>query len=137
MSDYVRKKVIRLPYQKSIIDTFEDKHDGDEYERFIESKVGDLFKSWGKKQDKYFEVEFTDNGIYIDWVYFSTYGEDSGDYGIINMLTDNEFNQIKAHFDLLQIEYTRDQLRKIDYSYYNGCECTDYYDIKKEDEILV
>ncbi len=71
---------------------------------------------------------------YIDWVYYSTYGEGSDDFGNVRMLTQRELNVIKPYFDKLGIDYKDEDLRLVDYCYYNCCEAPDYYDIKTIDD---
>lgn len=74
---------------------------------------------------------------YIDWVYYSTYGEESGDFGFARMLTQKELDVIKPYFNKLKVSYKDEDLRVVDYCYYNCCEPTDYYKIKDESKFFI
>ena len=129
MSDYVHKKVVRLPFPKEII----SKCNADEpydCEKYLKELLGEL---WGRKKNK-FQLECTDSNYYIDWVYYSTYGEESGDFGFVRMLTKNELNTIKPYFDKLGVSYKDTDLRRVEYCYYNCCDAPDYYDIENNDD---
>jgi len=122
MSDYVHKKVVRLPLPNEI----KGKGKDDVWE-YLKDLLGELW-------DKHFVLEYTDKGYYIDWVYYHTYGEESGDWGNVRLLTEKEFNVIKPYFDKLCVNYKYEDLRLVDYCYYNCCEPPDYYEIKNDDE---
>lgn len=68
MSDYVRNKVVRLPFPKEIISKCkaDDVYD---CEHYLKELLGEL---WDITKKNSFHLEFTDNGYYIDWVYYST-----------------------------------------------------------------
>lgn len=132
MSDYVHKKVVRLPFPDEIMSTCNAEEVCD-CEGYLKEKLGDLWNIRGKNS---FELEFTDKRCYIDWVYYHTYGEESGDWGKARILTENELNVIKPYFDKLEVNYKDEDLRVVDYCYYNCCECTDYYDIDGDDAHL-
>jgi hypothetical protein len=130
MSDYVHNKVVRLPFPKEIISKC-NASDVYDCEPYLKELLGEL---WDSKKNNSFKLECTDIGYYIDWVYYSTYGEESGDFGFVRMLTEKELNVIKPYFDKLLVEYKDSDLRLVDYCYYNCCECTDYYDIESSDD---
>lgn len=127
MSDYVHNKVIRLPFPKEILERCETDDPWD-CEDYLKEKLGDLF-TYGGRDSKRFELEATDKAYYIDWVYYHTYGEQSGDWGSARLLTEAELEKIKPLFDKLEISYRDEDLRRVEYCYYNCCECQDYYDI--------
>jgi hypothetical protein len=130
MSDYVHKKVVRLPFPDEILDicNTDDPYDCESYLRDI---LGDLFSS---NKDIYtFEIESTDESCYLDWVYYYTYGDESGDWGNVSLLNNRELEKIKPLFKNLPINFKDSDLRKVDYCYYNCCECEDYYEINTED----
>ena len=131
MSDYVHGKAIRLPFPKEILDKCEtdDPWDCEEYLREI---LGDLFSHKGVNGKK-LKLEATDEAYYIDWNYYYTYGEQSGDWGSARMLTEKELEVIKPYFDKLGVNYKDDDLRRVEYCYYNSCECGDYYDTVTEE----
>ena len=129
MSDYVRRKVIRLPFPNNIFTECKTKDDW-ECEDYLKEKFGSI---WGKERGKkkYLEIESTDESYYLDYVFYSTYGEESGEFGFVRLLNDKEFNKVKPIFDLVT-DYARDDLRLVDYCYYNGYDAPDYYDLSEE-----
>lgn len=130
MSDYVHNKVVRLPFPKEIISkcNVEDIFDCEPY---LKELLGDL---WDCSKKNHFTLECTDKGCYIDWVYYSTYGEESGDFGFVRLLTQKELNVIKPYFDKLGVTYKDEDLRVVNYCYYNCCESPDYYNIENSDD---
>jgi len=129
MSDYVHNKVIRLPFPSEVINKAgaNDVHD---CERYLKDLLGDL---WDKGNNS-FEIGFSESAYYIDWVYYSTYGENSNDFGNVRMLTKKELKEIKPYFNKLEINYKDEDLRHVDYCYYNCCEPPDYYTLENKDE---
>lgn len=87
--------------------------------------MGELWYDYQTK--KGFTIECTDKSYYLDYVLEKQYGVD-GEYGYVFLLDDNDKQKYCPLFDKLGIEYNPDDLRKVVYCYYNGCECTDYYD---------
>lgn len=130
MSDYVHKKVVRLPFPKEIMSkcNVDDVYDCEPY---LKELLGELLYSRKKNG---FQLECTDNGYYIDWVYSSTYGEESGDFGFVRMLTQKELDVIKPYFNKLRVDYKDEDLRVVDYCYYNCCDAPDFYDIENSDD---
>lgn len=130
MSDYVHNKVIRLPFPKEI---FKKCNTTDAYdcESYLSELLGDL---WDNNKKNSFKLSCTDKSYYIDWVYYSTYGEKSGDFGNVRMLSEKELKAIKPYFDKLQIKYNDKDLRAVEYCYYNCCEAPDFYDIEGIDD---
>jgi hypothetical protein len=132
MSDYVHKKVVRLPFPIEILNKCNTTEPHDCFNYFKE-KLGDLYDNRNKNS---FAIEYTDEGCYIDWVYYHTYGEESGDWGNVRLLSENELKVIKPLFDKLDITYKDSDLRLVDYCYYNSCEPYDYYDIDDDESKL-
>jgi len=130
MSDYVHNKVVRLPFPNEIVNRF-NADDAYDCEKQLKELLGEL---WDNSKKNSFKLECTDDGYYIDWVYYSTYGEESGDFGNIRMLTQRELHVIKPYFDKLKVDYKDEDLRVVDYCYYNCCEAPDYYEIKTADD---
>ena len=130
MSDYVHSKVIRLPFPAEIMQKCQTS-DAYDCEDYLSSLLGDLWKS---PREKGFEIEYTNKATYIDWVYYYTYGEDSGDFGSSRMLTQAELDIIKPYFDKLGVNYSHSDLRRVEYCYYNCCECVDYYSTETSDD---
>lgn len=132
MSDYVYKKVVRLPFPKEIKEKC-NTNDVWDCEPYLKELLGEL---WDNRKKNYFSLECTDNGYYIDWVYYSTYGEKSGDFGFVRLPTQNELDVIKPYFNKLGVTYKDEDLRVVNYCYYNCCEAPDYYNIENSDDVL-
>ena len=130
MSDYVHNKVVRLPFPKEIKELC-NTNDADDCEPYLKELLGEL---WDYRKKNHFSLVCTDNGYYIDWVYYSTYGKESGDFGFARLLTQKELDIIKPHFDKLKVNYKDEDLRVVDYCYYNCCEAPDYYNIENSDD---
>lgn len=130
MSDYVHNKVVRLPFPKEIKEKC-NTNDVWDCEPYLKELLGELY-DYRKKS--HFSLECTDNGYYIDWVYYSTYGEESGDFGFVRLLTQKELDIIKPYFDKLGVTYKDEDLRVVNYCYYNCCEAPDYYNIENSDD---
>tara|TARA_R110000772_G_scaffold115349_1_gene220201 strand:- start:512 stop:937 length:426 start_codon:yes stop_codon:yes gene_type:complete len=128
MSDYVHNKVVRLPFPKQIFEKC-NTDDTFECEDYLKELLGNL---WGTRNSNGFEIGYSDDGYYIDWLYHHTYGENSGDWGNVRLLTPKELEVIKPYFDKLKVPYTDNELRLVDYCYYNGCEPSDYYELATE-----
>jgi hypothetical protein len=130
MSDYKHNKVIRLPFPKEILEKC-NTFDIYDCESYLKELLGEL---WNNNKKNSFNLEYTDSAYYIDWVYYSTYGEESGEWGKVRLLTEKELSTIKPYFDKLGVSYEDNDLRLVDYCYYNSSEPNDYYDINEKDE---
>ena len=128
MSDYKHETVVRLPFPKELLKKF-DTEDPYDCEDYLREKLGDLWDRTGKNS---FKIGYTDEGIYIDWLYYSTYGEESGDWGNARLLTQNELVVIKPYFDKIGFPYKNEDLRVVDYCYYNCSEPPNYYAVIEE-----
>lgn len=129
MSDYLHNKAVRLPFPKEILKIC-NTDDVDDCEGYLKQKLGDL---WDNRNESSFSLSFTDKAYYIDWVYYSTYGEESGDWGNVRLLTEKELQVITPFFDKLDVIYEDEDLRVVDYCYYNSCEPNDYYHLNSDD----
>lgn len=132
MSDYVHEKVVRLPFPKEILEKCET-NDAWDCETYLKEKLGEL---WDVRSKNSFKLNFSDSAEYIDWVYYSTYGEESGDWGHVRLLTEKELDVIKPYFDRLEVSYEDEDLRLVDYCYYNSCEPSDHYELSGDDSNL-
>lgn len=129
MSDYVHRKVVRIPFPKEILEKYNTKSPYD-----CEEEVDKMFGGFIKTQNRNgFELDCSEKDYYIDWVYYDTYGKESGDWGSVRLLSENELNVITPYFDKLGVSYEHSQLRVVDYCYYNCCEPTDYYELTTND----
>lgn len=127
MSDYVHKKVIRYPLQ-GLMDKLNVK-DPDDCEEELKDKLVNLY---GNKYG--FEIEITDKNWYLDFVYYNTCGESSGDFGIVRLATENEINLLFPYYSELFSEININKIRAVEYSYYNCCECTNYYELPENND---
>jgi hypothetical protein len=132
MSDYVHKKVIRLPFPNEILDKCNTTDPNDCF-KYLKDLLGDY---WENNKINSFELGFSDTDYYIDWEYYHTYGEKSDEHGYVRFLTQKELETIKPYFDKLNVNYQDNDLRIVDYCYYNSCEAPDYYDIPENDDSI-
>lgn len=128
MSDYVRKKALRIPAE-CCADT-SIWNDDDFYDNLEEI----IKKSMNPHN---FDVEVTldisDNiHYYIDYVIDGSYGEECGDWGKVRLLTDNEKVKYYPIFSEIIPDVTMDDVHLVEYCYYNCCEPSDYYSLEGE-----
>jgi len=127
MSDYVHKKVIRYPLD-DIMNRLQVDYP-DDCESHLKEEFGGLYgKEYG------FNIEVTDENYYLDFVYYNTYGESSGDFGNVRGVTINEFNLISPYISRIIVDVWKYKMRAVEYCYYNCCECTDYYELSENDD---
>lgn len=135
MSDYVRAKVIRYP-----LDDFYKKMKFDnefELEEFFE-KIDNSFETYSSMLDTFtFGYTYGNNKshIYLDYILNYEYGSDMGDYGISYELTEEQKEKWKDRFGKYLKDIDKDRFRLVEYCYYNGCDCPDYYEITPREEI--
>lgn len=128
MSDYVHEKVVRLPFPKGLIEN--NGYDPSDSEDELKKTLGEL---WEDYSDYGFRFGCTNKSVYIDWCYYHTYGEESSSWGHARLLTKKELGVIKPYFDKLKQPYEDNDLRVVDYCYYNCSEPPDCYDIVTEE----
>jgi len=133
MSDYKHEKVIRLPFPKKILEIC-NTSDVDECDEYLKNKLGEF---WEHNDNNSFKLGYTDKAYYIDWLYYETYGEESGDWGNVRLLTDKELEVITPYFNKLGVVYEDNDLRVVDYCYYNCSEPNDYYKINGDDSKIL
>lgn len=114
MSDYVKAKVIRLPFPESLM------------KKLNVDSIWECEDYLDEKQR--FEIGCTDKAYYIDYIVEYQCGCCDGEYGYAFYLDEKDKEKYCPLFDKLDIEYNPDDLRKVVYCYYNSCECPDYYD---------
>ena len=127
MSDYERNKVIRLRT------TVEELNVNDIWD--LKEKYPNLFtlQEYKKNKQPYFEIAPTEEP-FIDYVLFHSYGEENSDWGRVRSLTENEVSKYIPIFQQILPNVKEEQLRYIDYCYYNCCEAPNYFD--EYDEFL-
>lgn len=125
MSDYQHEKVVRLPFPESILNNFKTE-DPNDCEEFLKNRLGNLWRNDAKNS---FKLGYSDESYYIDWLYYYSFGEQSGDWGSVRLLTEKELNTIRPYFNKLGVVYDDKDLRLVDYCYYNCSEPNDYYSL--------
>jgi hypothetical protein len=109
MSDYCREKVLRYPVAESAYD--------------IEEQYPELFRSCPNS----FQPAPTESS-FVDYVLISEYGVDCGEWGKTRALTENEQNKYRPIFQQIFPDIDMNQVRLVEYCWYNGSEAPDYYD---------
>lgn len=131
MSDYVRKKCVRFKIPQNIIDKFKNE---DEW-------LGDLLlKEYNVKENYHTKNDFTINSglnyendeyeYFLDYQLDYEYGA-SGDFENVRLLTDAEFEKYARMFAKYFNEIGRDELRLVEYCYYNGLTNQVYMNLKR------
>lgn len=116
MSDYCHSRVVRLKATeeqlgvKSIWD--------------MEDKYPELF---GNSDVNKFEIAPTEEP-FVDYVLYYTYGEESDDWGRTRTLSDKELDKYLPIFRQIYPEVKSENLRYVDYCFYNCSEAPDYFD---------
>ena len=122
MSDYVHNKQVLYPITRKLLnkigidDSFE-----------IEKNL----HKWDNLDVEYF-VDYSGTGEsneYLAYELYSDYGEESGDFGRSRFLTEKEQEKYKKIFSkAIPEEFIDSSLFKyVDYCWYNGVQCDDYY----------
>lgn len=135
MSDYVRRKVIRYPLD----DFYKKMKFDDEYElEELFKKIDNNFDAYSSALDT-FALENTygnhKSHIYLDYILNFDYGSDMGDYGIAYDLTEEQKGKWEEKFGKYLKDIDKDKFRLVEYCYYNGCDCPDYYEVTPREEI--
>lgn len=125
MSTYVREKVLRIPVQKLNWD-FLDELDDTEYD--LAERFPGLFE-YGT--EKMFSVAPTEE-FYIDYVLETEYDAD-GEFGKVRSLYESEKNKYVDKFKQLSPDVNMDDVKLVEFCWYNATEAPDYYDETKDD----
>lgn len=116
MSDYERNKVVRL---KASLENL-----GVESLWDLEEKYQDLF---GIGDVGKFETAPTEEP-FIDFILYHSYGDECGEWGRARRLTDKELEKYIPIFKQIYPTVTSENLRYVDYCFYNCSEAPDYFD---------
>ena len=135
MSTYVREKVLRIPRHKidfaKIVHKLEEKYPNDDVMDdlgfYLENVLPDLF-GYAKKNK--FQMSPTVEP-FIDYVLEHEWDCD-GSYGKVRELYDSEKEKFRPIFQQLDSEINMDDVRLVEFCWYNGGEAPDYYDITKD-----
>lgn len=131
MSYYVRKKCVRFKIPQNIIEELKNDYDW----------LVDLLLEKFQLKDSYdTENDFTINSglnyendeyeYFLDYQLDYEYGA-SGDFENVRLLTDTEFEKYARMFAKYFNEIGRDELRLVEYCYYNGVDEPSVYEIKE------
>ena len=116
MSDYCREKVVRMKVTREQlgIDSIWD----------MEDKYKELF---GNGDIGKFEIAPTEEE-FIDYLIDYCYGEECGDWGRVRKLTEKESAKYIEIFKQIYPDVKADDLRYVDFCWYNCSEAPDYFD---------
>lgn len=136
MSTYVREKVLRIPFEKlfkicSISDWFTS-DDLDDMSWLLEKKFPNEFEyaTVGKFQTSPTEDEYIDFVLEYEWDSYC------GDFGKVRDLYDTEKENFLPIFQRLNPDLTlenMDNVKVVEFCWYNGCEAPNYYDVEDDD----
>ena len=120
MSTYVRVKALRIPLEKLHWD-FVDELDDWEYD--LKEKFPGLFEygTEGKFQLAPTESAFVDFVLEREW-------DADGEYGKTRSLTEREKAKYLPEFQKIAPNVNMDDVRLVEFCWYNCCEAPDYYD---------
>lgn len=130
MSDYVHNKQVLYPVKEELLRALD---------------IEDVFELKLPSNSKFRAEGFVDYDVtrnfnqYLAYELYSDYGEETGEFGRSRLLRPSEQEKYKQLFRQVIPEELIDPslFRYVDYCWYNGCECQDYYVTKDafEDEI--
>lgn len=121
MSTYVREKVLRIPLEKLNLKFTEEEED--DLSWAIEKRFPDIF-DYGT--DGRFQLAPTETN-FVDFVLEKEWDAD-GEYGKTRSLTDREKAKYLPKFQQIDADVNMDDVRLVEFCWYNGCEAPDYYD---------
>jgi len=117
MSDYRHEKALRVPCQKYGIGVDFDKEDPDDFER----EHRELFRGL-----PCFRFSPT-NTLFLDYLLLSEW-DSYGEFGKTRSLYPREKEKYLSVFQQLIPEIDMDDVRLVEYCWYDGTEAPDYYD---------
>ena len=121
MSTYVREKVLRIPMEKMDFSYLTDE-DLDDLGYALEEKFPDIF-GYGDIGKFQLAPTYTN---FIDYVIEYEY-DANGEYGKTRALYPSEKEKYLPVFQKLDKNVNMDNVRLVEYCWYNGCEAPDYY----------
>lgn len=132
MSDYVLKKAIRYPIDEKILEYYKV----EDYYFDLEDKLKEIDKNFGEhpyknkfELDSGYNDEDRELKYYIDYVLKYEYGADCGDFGISQLLTQEQQEKYKKMFEKFIPDIDVNKFRLVKFCYYNGVDCPDYYEV--------
>lgn len=127
MSDYVKHKVLRIPFNKTGWSEF-----GGDFCRardYFEEEYPDLFDYSTKGKFQFAPTE----GEYVDYVLDIDRDAWEGEYGKIRDLYPSEKEKAYKLFEQVMPNADMSAIRVVEYCWYNCCEAPDYYDYSDDD----
>lgn len=121
MSDYCRHKVVRMKVNLESLGVSSLWDIEDEYEDLFGN--GDVGK---------FDIAPTEED-FIDYVLYRSYGEECGEWGKIRKLTEKESEKYVEIFQQIYPNVKPEDLRYVDFCWYNCSEAPDYFDEASDD----
>lgn len=127
MSDYCREKVLRIPITEDAEKAILEKYKIDDiYDLEFVDELKGIF-DYGAPN--HFSIAPTVS-LFLDYILESTYDEDCGDWGKTRALTDTERNKYACKFLDIYENFDINNIRLVEYCWYNCTEAPDYYDQK-------
>lgn len=125
MSDYVHIKAVRYkPTEKNLAEFQNDLWN-------LEEKFPKFFDC--KKDSSTFRIEGTTKGLYVDFLIEYYYGVEPGEGYKARACKPGEAAIFSKLFDMLFTSGCQmDNLRVVEYTYYNGCDPEDCFDLEDE-----
>lgn len=122
MSDYRYMRVIRckVDLNKISVSSLWD----------LEDKFPDLFDI---SLSQHFEKAVVEEDDYLDYVIESKIDDNGGDWGKSRYLTENEANKYLVLFSEIYPDVKRDDLRAVEFCWYDCSEAPLYYDVDEEE----
>ena len=127
MSDYCREKALRVQYDKYKSRFLLEISDPDDMNWSLEHAFPNLW-GWGDKGKFQFAPTET---AYIDYVLDYEYGSE-GDWGKVRELYDSEKAKYAPIFAQVIKDLDMNDVRLVEYSYWNACDAPDYFDITQD-----
>ena len=134
MSDYIKKRAIRYRLKPEEVERYE-KMLSTEWEDFLPEllhKYFNLKREYNLGGEKDFTMGYgydyeKGDQTYVDYMIEYVYGAD-GDYALTRDLTEEEYKKYAPLFKERFPELNIDELRYVDYCYYNGVDEPAVYD---------
>lgn len=129
MSDYCKMKVLRVPFEHCAFGSSEDYGD---LEAILKEKLDSNMLYYGGEHVGKFDIAPTYKP-FIDFVLKYNYGEDCGEYGKVRELYPEEKLKYIEVFKLLNPDIDMDNVRLVEFCWYNCSEAPDYYELTEDE----
>ena len=125
MSTYVREKVLRVPVAKCLPEFLKLSDPYEELEKFLGSAC--QYATVGK-----FQIAPTET-FYIDYVLEYDWDCSAGEFGKTRALHASEKAKYKSKFESVIPTINMDDVRLVEFAWYNSTDANDYYDETEDD----